>query len=152
MSSKKPTAKSPVSEVELQKRLNVAVSAMDALQAQIDGAEPPTAVKAALRVQRKLAESVREILADGRTTIRAPKVTVSLAAAEPVHNIKLLLNSQVELEVSGDLKLLFTIIDRYAGQERRPLDLKRYGINKGAKPAFLPTIENREQLDSLLQS
>lgn len=93
------------------------------LQDQTELTEPAMAVKAALKVQADLARAGVEISFDPTNTAKLVEKT-----PEPKHSIKVLLNSGVELEVSGTMNFLFQIIDRYAGQEHFALDKKRYGI------------------------
>jgi hypothetical protein len=91
--------------------------------------EPAKAIGLSLEVQQKLSHGRRVTVSGVTFEPRVPKTAV----VEPTFKFKILCGSGVEVEVAGDMSNLFGVIDRYAGNVRIPLDMKRYGITARPK-------------------
>jgi len=111
--------------------------------------EPAKAIGLSLEVQQKLSKDVKVAGVPismvsgphGRRVSKTvsgvtfePRVSRTPVVAEPTFKFKVLCGSGVEVEVAGDMSHLFGVIDRYAGNVRIPLDMKRYGITATARP------------------
>lgn len=141
------------------------VEVLSAMQdkAEENSPEPAKAVGLSLEVQQKLSKNVlvhgipvnSVINKHGRRVSGVDvefKRDVKSVPVEASFKFKILCGSGVEVEVAGDMSHLFGVIDRYAGKERIPLDMKRYGISANVRPRVTTNVAALQNLDKAIQN